>query len=74
MKLSHKQYGKDILSSIEKKKQQKQAMILNQQEEIQNKIQRKKENDIQEMRSSLDEIEKTDLSFQIRELKLAQHH
>ena len=26
------------------------------------------------MRSSLDEVEKVDLQFQIRELKLAQHH
>ena len=35
---------------------------------------KKREQDLIEMRSSLDEVEKVDLNFQIRELKLAQHH
>ena len=67
-------HGKDLNNSIEMKNQHKKMILRNQQEEIREKINQKKEQDLVELKRGLNEMERTDRDFQIRELKLAQHH
>ena len=57
--------------SIEKKNHNKKLYMRDQQEEIRDKIMLKKEMDMVELKRGLNEMDKTDRDFQIRELKLA---
>ena len=65
------EHGKDVTRSIEKKNHNKKLYMRDQQEEIRDKIMLKKEMDMVELKRGLNEMDKTDRDFQIRELKLA---
>ena len=67
-------YAKDLNNSQELKKEKQKIFLRNQQEEIREKINQKKEQDMVELQRGLNEMDRTDRDFQIRELKLAQHH
>ena len=53
---------------------EKKQLINEQQCEIRDKIATKKDKDLKELKKNLDELDIIDRDFQIRELKIAQHH